>query len=115
MAEEVEKRAKDDKLFDEVVMAVVSRTPDWTKIQNQIAAMLDLTFDNEFERAKKISSYLRKGKSVLVILDDVWQALDLDHIGIPCGGELNCCKFLLTSRSEEVLINKKKHGYFSEK
>ena len=41
-------------------------------------------------------------KSVLVILDDVWDALDLEAIGIPYGGQHNSCKILLTSRSEKV-------------
>ena len=108
VAQEVAKRAIDGKLFNEFVTAVVSRTPNWTKIQDQISVIPGLNFDNEVRRANKLSSRRRNSGRVLVILDDVWQALNLGDIGIPYGGEVNCCKILLTSRSEEVLINKKK-------
>ena len=109
MAKEIAKRAKDKKLFDEFAMAVVSQTPTTIEIQDQIADMLGLSFERKTERgrAEELASKLRNSNSVLVILDDVWQALNLDDIGIPYEGKLNCCKTLLTSRNEEVLNNKK--------
>uniref|UniRef100_A0A2N9GMV8 AAA+ ATPase domain-containing protein n=1 Tax=Fagus sylvatica TaxID=28930 RepID=A0A2N9GMV8_FAGSY len=104
MAKEVAKRAKDDKLFDEVVMAVVSQNQDLRKIQGQIADMLRLKLEGETElgRANQLYSRLMRSKSVLVILDDVWEALNLEDIGIPYGGQHKRCKILLTSRSEEA-------------
>ena len=48
MAKVVAKKAKDDKLFDEVVMAVVSQTLDLKNIQGQIAEMLGLKFAEEY-------------------------------------------------------------------
>ena len=108
VAQEVARRARDRKLINEFVTVVVSQTPNWTKIQEQIAGMLGLNFDNEVGRANKLSSRRRNSGRFLIILDDVWQALNLGDMGIPYGGEVNCCKILLTSRSEEVLINKKK-------
>ncbi|KAM3690838.1 hypothetical protein ACJW31_09G149800 [Castanea mollissima] len=105
MAKEVAKRAKDDKLFDEVVMAVVSQNQDLRNIQVQIAEMLGLQLveENPLVRAKRLNSRLSMdSKSVLVILDDVWDALDLEAVGIPYGGQHNKCKILLTSRNEEA-------------
>uniref|UniRef100_A0A2N9GN29 Uncharacterized protein n=1 Tax=Fagus sylvatica TaxID=28930 RepID=A0A2N9GN29_FAGSY len=104
MAKEVAKRAKDDKLFDEVVMAVVSQNQDLRKIQGQIADMLHLQLRNESleERKNQLFSRLMDSKSVLVILDDVWEALNLTDIGIPYGGQHKRCKVLLTSRSEDA-------------
>ena len=104
LAEEVAKKAKGNKLFDEVVLARVSQTLKLKDIQDQIADMLGLNFERKSVegRAEQLASRLRNSKSVLVILDDVWQALNLKHIEIPYEGELNCCKILLTSRSEEV-------------
>ncbi|GMY19467.1 disease resistance protein RPS2-like isoform X2 [Fagus crenata] len=104
MAKEVAKKAKDDKLSDEVVMAVVSQNQDLRKIQGQIADMLHLQLRNESleERKNQLFSRLMDSKSVLVILDDVWEALNLTDIGIPYGGEHKRCKILLTSRSEEA-------------
>ena len=87
MAKEVAKRAKDDNLFDEVVIVAVSRKKDLSKIEDQIAMMRrrEINFEN-----------------VLVILDNVWEELNLKNVGIPNKVELNSCKILLTSRSEEV-------------
>ena len=114
MAREVAKRAKDDKLFDEVVMAVVSQNRDLSKIQGQIADMLGLELKRESEggRAEQLYSRLQDIKSVLVILDDVWDALDLDLVGIPFGGQHNRCKILLTSRSEEACTQMKAQKIF---
>ena len=114
MAKEVEKRAKDDKLFDEVVIAVVSQTLDLKKIQGQIAEMLGLKFAEEYPpgRAERLKKRLMDSKSVLVILDDVWDALDLKAVGIPHGGQHNRCKILLTSRSEDVCTQMKSQKIF---
>ena len=114
MAKEVEKRAKDDKLFDEVVIAVVSQTLDLKKIQGQIAEMLGLQFAEEYPlvRAERLRKRLMDSKSVLVILDDVWDALDLKAVGIPHGGQHNRCKILLTSRSEDACTQMKSQKIF---
>nr|XP_023924812.1 disease resistance protein At4g27190-like [Quercus suber] len=114
MAKVVAKRAKDDKLFDEVVMAVVSQSTDLSKIQGQIADMLGLELKRESEggRAEQLYSRLKDIKSVFVILDDVWDALDLDLVGIPFGGQHNRCKILLTSRSEEACTQMKAQNIF---
>ncbi|XP_030924603.1 probable disease resistance protein At4g27220 [Quercus lobata] len=112
MAKEVAKRAKDDNLFDEVVMAVVSHKKDLSKIQGQIADMLGLELDREsvVGRAEQIYSRLMvSSKSVLVIFDDVWEEVNPKDVGIPYEGELNSCKILLTSRSEEVCNQMKSH------
>ncbi|KAK4581011.1 hypothetical protein RGQ29_024610 [Quercus rubra] len=105
MAKEVAKKAKDDKLFDEVVMVVVSQNQDLRKIQVQIAEMLGLQLvkENSLERAGQLKNRLSMdSKRVLVILDDVWDELNLEAVGIPYGDQHNKCKILLTSRSEEA-------------
>ena len=51
-------------------------------------------------------------KSVLVILDNVWDALDLKDVGIPYGGQHNRCKILLTSRSEDPCTQMKSQKIF---
>ncbi|KAJ0554203.1 putative P-loop containing nucleoside triphosphate hydrolase, leucine-rich repeat domain superfamily [Helianthus annuus] len=42
------------------------------------------------------------GEKILIILDDVWEELKLEELGIPCGSEYMNCKILLTSRSKDV-------------
>ena len=115
MAKEVAKRAKDNKLFDEVVMVVVSQNQDLRSIQVHIAEMLGLQLveENPLVRAERLNNRLSMdSKSVLVILDDVWDALDLEAVGIPYGGQHNRCKILLTSRSEEACTQMKTQKIF---
>ncbi|KAL5853450.1 hypothetical protein ACOSQ3_008568 [Xanthoceras sorbifolium] len=114
-----------DKLFDVVVMAEVTETPDIKIIQGQIADELGLKFHEESlsGRAARLRDRLKKEKKVLVVLDNIWAKLDLDAVGIPFGEEKKEStlqeeepkrrnddqrryKILLTSRSEVVLSNK---------
>ncbi|XP_035538953.1 uncharacterized protein LOC109021335 isoform X1 [Juglans regia] len=103
LAREVAKQAKKEKLFDEVAMAVVTHSPDMRRIQGEIADMLDLKFDMETVpgRAIRLQERLRREKKILIILDDIWEKLDLEAIGIPCEG----CKILMISRNQNVLMS----------
>lgn len=62
LVKEVAKQALEDKLFDEVVTVVVSRTPDLKKIQKYIAEKLGLTLheENESLRAYWLHERLKK-------------------------------------------------------
>ncbi|KAL7170113.1 hypothetical protein ACSBR2_035045 [Camellia fascicularis] len=61
MVKEVAKRANKEKLFDEVVVAVVSQIPDKRKIQGEIGDKLGLKFEEETElgRANRLCERLR--------------------------------------------------------
>ncbi|XP_028062975.1 disease resistance protein At4g27190-like [Camellia sinensis] len=104
MVKEVAKRANKEKLFDEVVMAVVSQIPDKKKIQGEIGDKLGLKFEEETERgrADRLCERLKGTKRILVILDDVWKHLELNDIGIPFRDGHRGCKILLTSRFDNV-------------
>ncbi|KAK4567822.1 hypothetical protein RGQ29_003543 [Quercus rubra] len=105
MAKEVAKIAKDDKLFDEVAMAVVSQNQDDRKIQGEIADMLDLKLEeySSLVRAERLKNrIITSGKSVLAV-------------GIPYGGQHNRCKILLTSRSENPCNQMKSQKIFKIK
>ncbi|THG01916.1 hypothetical protein TEA_012354 [Camellia sinensis var. sinensis] len=104
MVKEVAKRAKEEKLFDEVVMAVVSQSPNERKIQGEIGDKLGLEFRVETERgrADRLRERIRGTKRILVILDDVWERLELNDIGIPFGDGHRGCKILLTSRFDNI-------------
>ncbi|OMO58916.1 Disease resistance protein [Corchorus capsularis] len=96
--------AKESKLFDLVVMAVVSRTPDVKHIQGQIADLLSLELKEETleGRAERLKMRLIKVEKILIILDDVWKELDLAAIGIPYGEYHTGCKIVLTTRRQQV-------------
>ncbi|KAJ9130949.1 hypothetical protein P3X46_033913 [Hevea brasiliensis] len=101
LAQEVERQ----KLFDEVAMAVVSQTPNIKKIQGDIASCLSLKLDDESEltRAGKLRQRLINcGKTILLILDDVWSELDFEKIGLPSMGERKGHTIMLTSRNKDV-------------
>nr|XP_043611757.1 probable disease resistance protein At4g27220 [Erigeron canadensis] len=101
MVKEVARRVKGEKLFDEIIMAVVSKEPDLMRVQEELAKWLGLKFkaatlDGRADELWKRLLQSKKGN--LVILDDVWKRIDLERIGIPFGKGFNC-KVVLTSRS----------------
>ncbi|KAF5948460.1 hypothetical protein HYC85_014417 [Camellia sinensis] len=120
MVEEVRQRAKRNRLFHSVAMTTVSKAVDKEKIQGELASQLGLNLD-EYGRAGQLLNRLRNGQKTLVILDDVWEPLDLADIGIPTtdGGNnepLNLpdigipftigsdmgCKVVITTRKQRV-------------
>ncbi|XP_052113909.1 probable disease resistance protein At4g27220 [Arachis duranensis] len=133
LVEQIRKQAKDSILFDKVAMATIKEEPDLQKVQQDIADGLGLTFGNEGEngRASLLRKRLKQGNT-LVILDDLWEELDLNKIGIPfdeddvsshvmhqerpeeeeqitsenSSSTTKGCKLFVISRSKEVLQNK---------
>ncbi|XP_058755538.1 uncharacterized protein LOC131628728 isoform X2 [Vicia villosa] len=105
LVNEVFEIAKQQKLFDAVVIARVSKTPDIKEIQGVIADMLGLRFEEETTaaRAYRLRKRIEAEKTVLVILDDIWLTFDLEKMGIPSSKEHNGCKLLMTSKSQDVL------------
>ena len=102
LARVVARQAKQEKLFEEVAMADVTQSPDLRRIQGEIADMLDLNFDKETVsgRASRLHERLSQDRKILVILDDIWEKLELETIGIPSKG----CKLVLISRNRDVLF-----------
>ncbi|KAL6195122.1 hypothetical protein ACLB2K_030743 [Fragaria x ananassa] len=102
MVKHVGAQAKRNGLFDHVIIAVISRNPDLKKIQGALVNQLgvDLVEDEEIERASRLKERIMGGKRILIILDDIWEKIDLSSIGIPSYDELQRCtsKVLLTTR-----------------
>ncbi|KAK4729055.1 hypothetical protein R3W88_022043 [Solanum pinnatisectum] len=75
---------------------------DIKKVQAQIVSRLNLKVDKE-ESVESIASkiYQRhmQEESFLLILDDVWEAINLDHIGVPKLEHPARSKVIITSRS----------------
>nr|GEU49651.1 NB-ARC domains-containing protein [Tanacetum cinerariifolium] len=91
----MEASARVKHLFAEVAFTSVSQTINAEKIQK----------DLEVARKRIV-----KGEKVLVILDDVWEKLDLQELCIPWGTNYKNCKILLTSRSEDVCEKMNAHS-----
>ncbi|GLT36875.1 hypothetical protein SLA2020_112220 [Shorea laevis] len=120
LAKEIKRKAEQDKLFDVVVMALVSRNADLENVLVEIADGLGLdllpTGIRPKDAAERIKERLKKMKKVLIILDDIWEpGIDLEKLGIPLRNEPKTtegsssreeyaeCKILLTSRDSNVL------------
>ncbi|XWS08164.1 hypothetical protein CRYUN_Cryun41cG0056900 [Craigia yunnanensis] len=109
LAKEVGKHAKEQKLFDNVVMVTMSQTPDINKIQAKVAESLRLKFEASTEegKAEELWRRLKGVKKILIIIDDVWNEFKLRTIGIPFGVEHDGCKVLLTTRLQQVCVQMK--------
>ncbi|XP_049369781.1 disease resistance protein At4g27190-like [Solanum verrucosum] len=92
--------------FGVVVWVTVPKPPiDIKKIQAQIVSRLNLKVDSEGSEvsiASKILERLNQEKSFLVILDDVWDAINLDHVGVPQPKAHTGSKVIITSRFGDV-------------
>ncbi|XP_052293095.1 probable disease resistance protein At4g27220 isoform X2 [Citrus sinensis] len=106
LVKEVARRAKKGKLFDEVVFAEVSETPDIRKVQEELADQLGMKFDEGSDvpgRARRLYARLQNENKILAILDNIWEELDLEKVGVPSGNDCRGCKVLLTARDRHVL------------
>ncbi|KAL2317351.1 hypothetical protein Fmac_031227 [Flemingia macrophylla] len=104
LAKEVGKEVKELKIFENVVIATVSKTPNIISIQAQIADKLGLKLEEESDecRAQRLSQRLMM-ETTLLILDDVWEKLDFEALGIPLKENNNKgCRVLLTTHDREL-------------
>ncbi|TYI84845.1 hypothetical protein E1A91_D05G394700v1 [Gossypium mustelinum] len=96
-----------EKRFERVIWVTISKEFNVMKVQDDIASALKLKEDlaiegDKLRRAAILSEMLKKvGKHVL-ILDDVWDEVSLEEVGIPEPSDSNGCKLVLTTRSEYV-------------
>ncbi|GAY67732.1 hypothetical protein CUMW_258880 [Citrus unshiu] len=106
LAKFVGNQLRQQKIFDEVGIATVSQDPNIINVQSELAKSLGWVLDEveEQERADRLRLMFSESKSskILVILDDVWNELELETIGIPIGDRGNRCKILLTTRIQPV-------------
>ncbi|KAI8562177.1 hypothetical protein RHMOL_Rhmol03G0014600 [Rhododendron molle] len=111
LVEEVGKKMRHDGTFKQVALAVVSKDLNVQKIQSQLADSLDFKWDANSDdqkgRAKQLWHKFTNGERFLIILDDVWTKVDIKAIGIPLiKGSTTGCKVVLTSRNENLLVNR---------
>ncbi|KAE8725174.1 hypothetical protein F3Y22_tig00009009pilonHSYRG00191 [Hibiscus syriacus] len=105
LVKEVAGRAKVKLSFDEVVLVTIKQEPNEMNIQKEIAEKLGMTISekNIDKRAARLRARLEKVNRVLVILDDIWDFLDIRELGIPSAVQHKGCKILITSRKLVVL------------
>ncbi|KAI9081610.1 hypothetical protein K1719_036496 [Acacia pycnantha] len=91
-----------------ILWVVVSKSPNLDSIMDNIRDLVGIGDDvwnhcsNQDGKAAKIYEVLKKKKFVL-LLDDIWDRLDLEKVGVPHPKERNFqSKVLFTTRSEDV-------------
>ncbi|XP_044477898.1 disease resistance protein At4g27190-like isoform X2 [Mangifera indica] len=103
LVQELRRKATEEKKpFTEIVFVEVSESPDVKKIQTTIAEELGLEFKQEIKMADKIYSRM-KDKNILLILDNIWEPLQFEQIGIPYEDDRGRNKLLFTTRDLNVL------------
>ncbi|VFQ74989.1 unnamed protein product [Cuscuta campestris] len=87
-------------IFGLVVWVTVAQNSKLESLQTHIAesAGKKLVVETVNARAKHLLQRLEQEKNVLVVMDDLWERLDLSLVGIPPK-----CKILFTSRNVELL------------
>ncbi|KAI4354268.1 hypothetical protein L6164_003146 [Bauhinia variegata] len=107
LVREVAIKVKEKSPDTNVVFVDVKQNPKIEKIQQDIADMLGLELKQQalVVRATLLRQRLEKDKEkkILVVLDDLWEKLDLNEIVITFEKENKNYKILMTSRIKDVL------------
>ncbi|KAG6390527.1 hypothetical protein SASPL_148265 [Salvia splendens] len=86
-----------------VIWVTVSQEFSVMTLQDKIAHFIGVDLvgvDNEDIRASRLHKTLSQMKNSVLILDDVWENIDLLKVG--CLVSVECCRLIITTRSLEV-------------
>ncbi|KAF3964182.1 hypothetical protein CMV_011500 [Castanea mollissima] len=87
-------------LFDVIFWVTVSRNWSTRKVQDEVLRQLSLSsedFETDFEIAERLLQVL-KSQRFLLILDDVWEPIDLNVVGIPDPASKKGSRMILSTR-----------------
>ncbi|XP_042408691.1 probable disease resistance protein At4g27220 isoform X2 [Zingiber officinale] len=93
------------KRFDVVIFITVSKNwnKDMQKLRTDIGKELYMELEKENEaRALRLLCERLMKKKFLLILDDVWDKIDLENLGIPSPTEHKGCKIAITTRQRGI-------------
>ncbi|KAI9095664.1 hypothetical protein K1719_026224 [Acacia pycnantha] len=105
MAIEVGKHVEKSNAFNRVIFINVSTPVEEKRIRDDIARHLELQLEEEkkLTHAQQLWNKIADAGKVLIILDDVWEKLDLKNMGIQPGfHNKGHCSVLLTTRNKNV-------------
>ncbi|EHA8589266.1 putative Disease resistance protein [Cocos nucifera] len=90
--------------FEVVIFVTVSRDWNIKKLRNDIAKKLDLDLSKKEDETGASTLLFNdlKRKKFLLILDDLWEKVDLEKLGVPTPKENNGCKIVITTRNRGV-------------
>ncbi|KAG8492355.1 hypothetical protein CXB51_009655 [Gossypium anomalum] len=93
--------------FERVIWVTIAKEFNVMKVQDNIASALESKEyldkeEDKLRRAAILSEMLKNAGKHVLILDDVWDKVSLEEVGIPEPSGSNGCKLVLTARSEHV-------------
>ncbi|KAA8535586.1 hypothetical protein F0562_030588 [Nyssa sinensis] len=88
-------------MFDLIIWVTVSRYSGEKEIQSQVVRQLSSCLADS-EMNHETTLHALKSKKFLLILDDVWEWINLDAVGIPNPDQQNGSRIILTTRSLDV-------------
>ncbi|CAO2827700.1 unnamed protein product [Amaranthus hypochondriacus] len=95
-----------DRVFDVVIWIVASKNATVEAIQTVILEKMHIPSDSwkgkPVDDKSALIYQMLKGKQYILMLDDVWQRIDLLEVGIPLLDDQNHGKVIFTTRSEEI-------------
>ncbi|XP_031273395.1 probable disease resistance protein At5g63020 [Pistacia vera] len=102
--------------FDVVIWVVVSRVPDFEKIQEDIGEKIGLKGESWKTRSlqKKAGDIFKilSSKKFVLFLDDIWSRINLTDVGVPIPNSKSVSKVVFTTRSFEVCGSMKADKHF---
>ncbi|KAJ0098975.1 hypothetical protein Patl1_21856 [Pistacia atlantica] len=102
--------------FDVVIWVVVSRVPNFEKIQDDIGEKIGLKGESWKTRSlqKKAGDIFKilSSKKFVLLLDDIWSWINLTEVGVPIPNLKSVSKVVFTTRSFEVCGSMKADKYF---
>ncbi|XP_039134794.1 probable disease resistance protein At4g27220 [Dioscorea cayenensis subsp. rotundata] len=96
---------KETRDFDIVMWVTVSSFFNLEKVQEKIAELLGCDLSScgdETSRAMRLLEALKRRGNFVIFLDDVWDNVSLQNVGIPKADRSNCSKIVWISRSVKV-------------
>ncbi|RZC91163.1 hypothetical protein C5167_027225 [Papaver somniferum] len=91
--------------FDLVIFVMVSKDINIKGIQNQIGKKLGVSWTEETEIHEVANDIFKviKNKKILLLLDDIWEGIDLETIGVSVNTiQRTGSKVVFTTRNEQV-------------
>ncbi|TYI84943.1 hypothetical protein E1A91_D05G403000v1, partial [Gossypium mustelinum] len=93
--------------FERVIWDTISKEFNVMKVQDNIASALESKEyldkeEDKLRRAAILSEMLKNAGKHVLILDDAWDKVSLEEVGIPEPSGSNGCKLVLTACSEHV-------------
>ncbi|XP_042398831.1 probable disease resistance protein At4g27220 [Zingiber officinale] len=95
---------QETKRFDVVIFVTVSKNwnKDMQKLRNDIGKELYMELEKDNVRASRLLYKRLMQKKFLLILDDVWDKINLENLGIPSPTEHKGCKIAITTRQRGI-------------